>query len=827
MSEKKYIIKPKGTLQSKLLMFDAFWRGCLVKAVSILILVFGVLSILILANNLTGALPQYKLNNGVVIFIIALGFMELPLFLFHKDLANIQSLKNDSADNLFNRFDLDLAKATSGIYSKEASTKDLILSLSKTHDANFIFFRLGIGEKNLEEIITHYTGNYSPQDIAIKAFETATEKGRSQIQVGDFIESIFKTDAFFQEILNIYKLNISDIQRVVDWLNRMKEEIKTKNVLLSANNFIFTGGIGRDWAYGYTLFLKHFSYDIINIIKDNGLNLEIVGHEREIGAIKESLLSNSGNNVLVVGEPGVGKRTAVLGFAKQVTEGRTNSPLDHRHILQIDIDSLLAGVSSPGEITERVMSVFSEASSAGNVIIYIENFQNMLSSGDAGRSDLSQILLQVLESPSISIIGTCDVASYHQYIVPNTAFNQRITRVDIAEPTESEMLEILENVVYQIEYRTKCMIPYATIKQTYTLGEKYLLNMPNPEKSINLLDRAAAFTSSKRGQTIIGAEDIADYVSEKFNVPAGDAETGERQKLLSLEAEMHKDVIGQDQAISAVANALRRARAGVVNSKKPIGSFLFLGPTGVGKTETAKSLARSYFGGADRMIRFDMSEYQNRDDIYRFIGSNIRGENIPGALTTAIRENPFSLLLFDEIEKACPEILDLFLQMLDEGVITDGTGRKVSFSNCIIIATSNAGSDLIRNAITSGQDYNTVKKDLISYLQDKGIYRPEFLNRFSTVAVFSPLSENQIQQVAGFMFEDLKADIFANKGISIDVAPEVLAILAKMGFDPQMGARPMARVIQEKIEDMLAQKILAGELNRGDSFAITPSEIQP
>jgi ATP-dependent Clp protease ATP-binding subunit ClpA len=314
-----------------------------------------------------------------------------------------------------------------------------------------------------------------------------------------------------------------------------------------------------------------------------------------------------------------------------------------------------------------------------------------------------------------------------------------------------------------------------------------------------------------------------DYVSAKFEVPSMEIGEGERQKLLNIETAMHQRIIGQSEAIKAISGALKRARAGVTDSKKPIGSFLFLGPTGVGKTETAKALAESYFGDENRIIRFDMSEYQNEVDIYRFIGSSETRDQ--GSLTTAVREHPFSLILFDEVEKANPKILDLFLQVLDEGFLTDGLGRRVSFTNSIIICTSNAGANLIRKAVQNAADYENTKKTLLDYLQTQNIYRSEFLNRFTQVVLFAPLSREEIAQVAELMIEKLKKTIYNNRKVKLEIASEAVTKLADQGYDPEMGARPMARTIQEKVENIIADKILSGELKEGDSYLINAADV--
>ncbi|OQA03168.1 MAG: ATP-dependent Clp protease ATP-binding subunit ClpC [bacterium ADurb.Bin400] len=504
--------------------------------------------------------------------------------------------------------------------------------------------------------------------------------------------------------------------------------------------------------------------------------------------------------------------------------GEIDEGLAFKHLIEVDINLLLSGYGGLGDAANRLTRLFNEALQAGNCILFIDNFESLLSTEGAGSINAIDVLLPFLESPGIHIIGTTDVASYNQFIRTNTALSERLTRVSVEEANTAETIRILEDTVPMIEHRTGSLISYEAIKETVKVANKYIMDVPNPEKSINVLDGATAHATSERGKTIVLPKDVLSYISIKHDIPATEVEDDEKQKLLHLEEEMHRNVVGQDEAIKAIAGALRRVRAGVTDSKKPIGSFLFLGPTGVGKTETAKSLARAYFGDADRMIRFDMSEYQNKEDIYRLIGSNV-GQDVQGLLATAVREKPFSLLLFDEIEKAHPDILDLFLQILDEGHMTDGMGRKVAFSHTIIIATSNAGANLIRESIQGGVEYNKTKLALLDYLQRENIYRPEFINRFTQVVAFAPLSLQEIAQVAALMLAKLQDTVYANRGIKVVVTTEAAAMLAQLGYDPQMGARPMARIIQEKVENFLATKILAGELNKGDSVTISPADL--
>jgi ATP-dependent Clp protease ATP-binding subunit ClpA len=318
---------------------------------------------------------------------------------------------------------------------------------------------------------------------------------------------------------------------------------------------------------------------------------------------------------------------------------------------------------------------------------------------------------------------------------------------------------------------------------------------------------------------LVKTEDVEEVVHRKTEIPVGEIALAEKQTLLHLEKILHRRVIGQDEAIVAIANAMRRSRSGIASEKKPIGSFLFMGPTGVGKTETAKTLAQVYFGSEKRMLRFDMSEYQNADSLVRIIG----GGSERGILTREVIDSPFSLLLLDEIEKAHPDILNLFLQVLDDGRLTDNTGRTVDFTNTIIIATSNAGAELIRQSVKEFRDKD-IKERLLDYLQKEGLFRPEFLNRFDALIIFKPLTEDQTGQVAELMFNDLNRRL-KTKEIQVNVTPELIAKVSKLGYSPEYGARPLRRVIQDKIEDIIAKKLLSGEIQRGQTVTINHEEL--
>ena len=840
MNPKNCQIKPEKTIIYKAVMLDALVSNLILKFVSFALWVLGLGSILFL---LAGVARVYTLSSNetgfsYILLALFLAYMAIRSFYIaylrypkvQTPALAVELLSGGKECNIFQSFSFQLAKTwIKNIQSEKGKTtnQELISTVLDSSDMLFILARMGVNKKAvLDYVLTKK--EIDVNKLMVRTLEIAKAESHHQIEIGDLFVALCEADAGLAKFISDLKLDIADIANIVYWqTNVVRAQRKAKSRLFDPDDLALTGGIGRDWAFGNTLYLKQFSYDLTDMAAHHALNLEIIGHDKEIKQLEEALTRGKGGNAILVGDPGVGKKTTILGFAKKVYKGEVASSLKNKHLFQVDIEALLAGAAGGGEIVQKINGILNEAANAGNTILFFENIQNLFSSGDAGKVNAAEAILPFLETPDLYIVGSCDISSYSRYIENNSALVQRFAKINIEEPSREEMIRILEDVVPTIEHHTSSLVAYSAIKETIKLADKYILNIPNPEKSINLLDGGAAKASADRGQTIILPQDLDIYVSEKYEVPTGDVEEAEKKKLLALEETMHKRVIGQEEAVNAIANAMRRSRAQMTETKKPIGSFLFLGTTGVGKTETAKALAEAYFGSEEKMVRFDMSEYQNKQDIYRLIGSNEGGEELPGVLTSEIREHPFTLVLLDEIEKAHPDILNLFLQVLDEGHLTDGAGRMVSFSNTIIIATSNAGANMIRESIQNGVQYEQIKKGLINQLQSEGIYKPEFLNRFTAVVIFSPLTLEQISQIAGIMIAKLKADLAQNKGVDIEVAPDALRMLAQMGFDPVMGARPMQRTISEKLENMLAKRLLSGNLKKGDKITITAADIEP
>ena len=659
------------------------------------------------------------------------------------------------------------------------------------------------------------------QSLAIAASEK-----HSRIQVGDLLAAIASTDPTLKQKFTDLGLSKEDILNIVYWESTVTEEREARRRFWERPSR--RRGIGRDWAAGYTPTLSRFAHDVTGEIEKKGFELHLIGHGRTIEEIERILSRSAKANVLLLGEPGVGKKTVVYGFAKKVLEGKALGNLSFKHVMELDVAALLSGVANPGELNARVKDSFNDAVRAGNIILYIDEIDNLFGGGggEVGVIDASEIIAPYLASSQIQIIGSTTYEAYHQTIERNSMVTGNFSKIEMSPPATDDVIRILEDVAPRIERRTGVVFSYQAIAEIVRTAERYIGDRPFPEKGIDVMDDVGIFCATG-GKRIVSVQDVWQVISQRVKVPVGEVKAEEKEKLLRLEEILHQRVIDQEEGIRVISEAMRRARAGLAETKRPIGTFLFLGPTGVGKTETSKALAQAYFGSEKAMIRLDMNEYQTVDSINRLIGSppGVRYVEAGGELTRAVREKPFTVVLLDEIEKAHSNVLNLFLQVLDEGRLVDNLGRTVDFTNTIIIGTSNAGSELIREAVKSGEDQTKLKDRLLEYLQREGIFRPEFLNRFDAVVAFKPLSLKEIRQVAQLMIDKVNQQL-KEREIQVRVTPEALNLLAQLGYDPTYGARPMRRVIQEKVENLVANKLISGEVKRGAVVEVGVEDIK-
>jgi len=697
---------------------------------------------------------------------------------------------------------------------KEITPEYLFRKISLVPEGKLFCLRIGV------PFVKKTRGRVLPEEPTISAdlIDLFNLIDSEQVAVEDFLLAVINLKPI-EKYLTYLELEKKEVQKLILCLADIKKR-SLKRYFWQDETML--AGVGQDWSYGYTPILSAFSYDLSRFFQDPNLKINIFGHQNKIDDIQTILAKPSKNNVLLVGEPGVGKKTIVNALAMKLARGECLSSLAYKRIRQLDVGRILAN-AGPGQLEARLQGALSDATSAGNIILYIDNFQSLLGGygqdKEIGGIDASQILIPYLENSRLQIIASLAPNDYFDRVRRNAAISGVFEKIKVESASPDDTLSIMLESLGYLESHYNVFYLLTTLKKAIKLAERYIHDVPFPEKGLRLLEEAAVNFSEVKLRVILPA-DMEDLVSKKTNVPVGEAQETEREKLLNLESFLHQRVVGQNEAISAVADTLRRARAGISSGKRPLGVFLFLGPTGVGKTETARALAENYFGSEKNMIRLDMSEYQNPNSLDRLVGT-VDSPN--GILTNAVLERPFSLILLDELEKADRNVLNLFLQIFEDGRLTDARGRVSDFTNAIIIATSNAGSELIREAVASSQTQG-LRERLINFLQKQGIFSPEFLNRFDGVIVFEPLTHGQLIQVAGLMIKGVNERL-KEKNIQVEVDEGALNKLVELGYEPEFGARPMRRVITEKIENLLAKKMLSGEVGEGQVLKVTLSDI--
>jgi len=615
--------------------------------------------------------------------------------------------------------------------------------------------------------------------------------------------------------LNNNNLKNADIENLSWWLESVRVKNREHKRWWEYHNLMRRGTLAKEWTAGYTLTLDRYSTDWTEIAEKEGFP-EIVGHHQEIEQAERILARREYNNVLLVGEPGVGRKGVIQGLVRKAVLGQSLPDVNYKRVVELNMPALMAETKTVEELEEALDRIFQEVVSAGNVILIIDEFHNLIGvKPGPGTIDIAGVISGYLNLPEFQIIAVCSYVGLHKNIEQNPSVLNLFEKVEVAEISEKETLMALENLTPLLEQKYKIFISYPALREIISLSRRYLTSLPFPKKALDLLDEAMIYAKKTAKAKILLPVHVGAIIGERVQMPMGEMEMREKNILLNLEGLIHQRIVNQEEAVREVSTALRRARAEVSARKGPMGTFLFLGPTGVGKTETSKALAQIYFGAESKMIRLDMSEFQEVKDISRLIGS--LGEE--GMLTTPVRENPFSLILLDEIEKAHPNILNLFLQVLDEGFLTDGQGKKVDFKNAIIIATSNAAYQVILESLKTPEAWSGVKQKLLDYIFEKGIFRPEFINRFDAVVVFKPLSQGNLLDIAELMLRSLKNHL-KEKGIDFLITKPLKEKIVELSYDPTFGARQMKRVVQDKVENVLAEALLSGTLKRGDSVEI-------
>ena len=629
--------------------------------------------------------------------------------------------------------------------------------------------------------------------------------------------------------------------------------------------------------------LDKYSRDLTKLAKEGKID-PVVGRTDEINRVIQILSRRKKNNPVLIGEPGVGKTAIAEGLAYRISTGNAPESLLDKSVKELDVAALIAGASHRGEFEERIQKVIKELEKASrDTILFIDELHTIVGSGaPEGQMDLSNMLKPALARGDLQVIGATTLNEYKKYIEKDAALERRFQSVLVNEPTVDQTVEILNGLRDRYEAHHRVKISDESISAAAVLSDRYIQDRFLPDKAIDLVDEAASKvkleistepedvrelkekishmekereslsrsgdhqesakvkveieklkkeldplleewnTKIGTGTPTVEVKDIAEVLSRSTGIPVTDLQEEEKERLLKLEEHLHQRVVGQDEAVNAVSEAVRRSRVGLKDPKKPIASFLFMGPTGVGKTLLAKALAQQIFGDEEAMIRIDMSEYMEKFAVSRLIGSppGYIGYEEGGQLTEAIRRQPYSVILLDEIEKAHPDVFNILLQILDDGRLTDSKGRTVSFKNTIIIATSNIGSHKIQDFVKGGnsKDWGKLKDELKKDLRE--YFKPEFLNRLDDIIVFKSLDKQQIKEIVKILLEDVKG-LVKGQGMNIEFDEKVIDTIADIGYDPEFGARPMERAIQNQIENPLSSELLKEKFKDGDTIKVS------
>ncbi len=748
-------------------------------------------------------------------------------------------------------------------------------NISYEHIEDKIIELIGTQQKNTAASI-----DFTPRTKRILelSLQEAMQMGAGYIGTEHLLLALLKeTDCVAVRILQALNVN----------LTKLNDDIMS---MLGENKNSSAKPIGKKSARinSDTPTLDKYSRDFTQLAMDEKFD-PIVGRETEIQRIIQILSRRSKNNPVLVGDPGVGKTAIVEGLAQKIIKGDIPETLKNKRVVNLDLSSMVAGSKYRGEFEERIKKVMQEVKAVGNVILFIDELHTIIGAGASeGAIDASNILKPSLARGEMQVVGATTLNEYRKYIEKDAALERRFQPVSVDEPTEESAILMLKGLRDKYEAHHNVQITDGAIEASVKLSVRYISDRFLPDKAIDLIDEAASkvrlktFTSppeikdledelaelakekesaikteefekagkikeqqqkvreqlvtlkskwessNKEQSHIVDEEEIADVVALWSGVPVRKLQQEESQRLMKMEELLHKRVIGQEEAVSSISKAIRRGRVGLKSPKRPTGSFLFLGPTGVGKTELCKALADVLFGTEDAIVRVDMSEYMEKHSMSKLIGSppGYVGYEEGGQLSEKIRRKPYSVILFDEIEKAHPDVFNLLLQVLDDGHITDSQGRKVNFKNSVIIMTSNAGAkDIIspkRLGFTSKDDDSRSYQDMKKLVMDevKHIFRPEFLNRIDDIIVFHPLNNDNIKDIAKLLCKESVDRIKKSVGIDVAIDDTALDYICKEGYDQMYGARPLRRAIQTKIEDELAEQILSGDIKTGNQVVV-------
>jgi ATP-dependent Clp protease ATP-binding subunit ClpC len=704
----------------------------------------------------------------------------------------------------------DLYTFSAGRILRRVEKDNLLISFLKSESiGQKIIKRLGISEKEANILLMKQT--------EIKSTPYFNTDNIPLVKVSHIVNFIYENHSDFRSLLANHGLNKKDLEATVDWVIYNIEDKEYDRQWWTKDKLAKIPGVASDWSFGRTYLLSKYSRDISNDPEVNSAAITFSGRTRELEQLQTVLARANGANALLVGLPGQEKMEVVWNMCKKLKNKTITPELIGKRPLLFLTSIFTADIKNKEEFEDKLTMIFNEALTAGNIILIIDNLPKLILQANQFKLNLYEVIEPHLASTDDQIIALADTEYFHTLIETDQGIMSRFEVIQTKPLLLNEIVNIISHESFVAENKYEIFYTYPAILEIAKSAEYYFPDGVSSDKAQDLLTEISPWAVAKN-YDVVEKNTVLEYISEKTDIPTGSIQIDEREKLLNLENNLMKRVIAQREAIFAISGAVRRNRAGIRNEKRPLGSFLFLGPTGVGKTETAKALALVFFGDEKLMMRLDMSEYQNSESLARLIGS--RENNTQGILSNMLRENPYGVLLLDEFEKTNKDVLNLFLQIIDEGSFSDVTGKKVLARNIMFIATSNAGAEKIFEIISANKNLKEHETEIIGDIIKQGILKPELINRFDATVLFHPLTKENLAGIAKIMLEKV-AKRLGEKGIVMNINKELIDFVVSGGYNPTFGARPMNRLIQDTVEQHLADLIIRNELSAGQTITFS------
>lgn len=773
------------------------------------ILQLGIIKFLLVLSIICGIAGfvyfLFFLHNSLGWVLLAVAIFLTMIFVW--DICEIARVPAGPTENINDLLSANVLRTL----DRQPTPQSIVAGLYQTRSGRFLALRFGLSPDRLAHVARELDSDITP--IFAKAREIWHRVDGDTVSGGMLMIALIECHPQYEMILRHMKLELADLYTGITWYNHLHGLVK------SAQRHHRTGGIARDLNFGYIPTLQRFGTNLSEHCAGAAESrIRLAAHHEIVDKIISIFSSRGRQNVALIGPSGSGRSTIVDAIASTLMDADAPIPssLKYQQVFMLNAASLISAASAPGAIEGLMMHILNEAYAAKNIILCLDNAQLFFESG-IGSIDISNLLLPVLEAGRLRIILIMDEQKYLEISASNSALTNTLNKINVPATNRAETLRALQDQVPLLESKYNVICTFWSLTEAYRLGERYIHDIAMPGRALKLLETSCHYPS----QGFITAESVQQAIEKTQGVKM-QTNVAERDRLLHMEELIHQRMIDQTAAVKTVSDALRRAAVGVRDDKKPIGTFLFLGPTGVGKTELAKAISEVYFNGEDHIVRVDLNEYVTANDVARLIADGAENSE---SLTARVLKQPFCVVLLDEIEKAHPQVLTTLLQMLDEGILRDINNNEVSFRDAIIIATSNAGADRIREYVSGNMDLAALKQELINALISSGEFKPEFLNRFDEICVFQPLSKPDLLKVVDLMLASVNKTL-ATRKITVVLDEDAKTLLVERGYDPQMGARPMRRIVQKTVENLLAKLMLAGDVDDGATVHVSRAMLE-